>query len=112
MPLVSYSVIATLPDETTASEYTHWLSDGHVQAVLDGGAISASITRLTSPAQPILIETTYLFPDRAAFDHYIAIHAPKLRADGIARFGSRPGVSFERREGTLILSLPCGVEPP
>ena len=30
MPAVAYTVLATLPDEPTASEYIAWLKDGHL----------------------------------------------------------------------------------
>lgn len=111
MPQVSYSVLATLPDEHTASDYLRWLEGGHVQAVIAGGAQWAQVTRLHPSHGAVLIETRYLFPDVATFETYIKDHAPALRADGKVRFGSHPGVSFERREGTVILTTPPGVRP-
>lgn len=33
--------------------------------------------------------TRYRLADRAAVDAYLRDHAPRLRADGIARFGGR-----------------------
>lgn len=98
MPFV-YSVIATLPP-TLIDEYVAWLADGHVQAVIDGGAQHAWVIRLEDGR----IESRYHFADRAAYDRYNLTTAPALRADGIARFGGR-GVGFERHFGAVALAL-------
>ena len=37
-----------------------------------------------------------------SFDRYEADHAPALRTDGMARFGSIPGVLFERSVGEIV----------
>lgn len=102
MPAVSYVVTAALPDVATRDEYARWLLDGHVQAVLAGGANRAEVIGIEDPATPLAVQSRYEFPDRAAFDRYIAEVAPRLRAEGVARFGSRPGVSFARLVGTIL----------
>ena len=102
-----YAVIATLPDEETARAYRDWLTDGHVQAVLEGGATAAAVTRLHhDPGDPPRIESRYVFASREAFEAYERDHAPALRADGAQRFGSRPGVSFARWTGDLVQAWP------
>lgn len=101
MDRIAYSVIATLPDATTASEYTKWLADGHVQAVLAGGALSAEVVRMEDPAGKFQVESRYVFGSRAAFERYLRETAPGLRAQGLARYPASRGVTFERRIGTL-----------
>lgn len=91
-----YCVTATLPADLI-DDYIAWLSDGHVQAVLDGGAEAAWVTRLGDGR----VESRYHFADRAAYDRYDAKVAPALRADGIARFGDR-GVQFVRCFGQVV----------
>lgn len=101
---IAYSVTATLSDPTLASEYIAWLSGGHMQRVLEGGAGTAAIVRMEQPATPPQVEARYTFPDRAAFDRYIAETAPGLRAEGLERFPR--GVAFERRVGAVVWSSP------
>ena len=49
--------------------------------------------------------TQYDFPSLADFDLYVREHAPTLRADGAKRFPAGRGVSFERSQGTVALSV-------
>ncbi len=100
MGCIHYSVIAELPDVPTRDRYLRWLRQGHLQGVLDGGAISAKILLLDGPE--IRIQTSYRFSDRAAFDQYEREFAPALRADGLERFGAASGVRFERSVGEEI----------
>ncbi len=102
MSALAYSVIATLPDEPTASRYVRWLEGGHVDGVVEGGAKSAMIVRITDPADPIRVETRYIFANREVFETYERDHAPALRAEGLELFGPDSGVTFERRVGSVI----------
>lgn len=114
MPPVCYSVLATFPGETAAADYLQWLAEGHVRGVLQGGAESAQVVRLhPSQGSPgsVQIEARYVFPDVSTFETYLKDHAPRLRAQSAARFGSMQGVSWERREGTVILTEVAGVRP-
>ncbi|TVQ31080.1 MAG: DUF4286 family protein [Phycisphaeraceae bacterium] len=97
---IFYAVTATLPDEATLCEYIAWLEGGHVEAVIKGGAHSVMIVRLEG--EPVRIETQYIFSTRERFEQYEQKHAPALRADGMQRFGSGRGVSFERRVGEIV----------
>lgn len=102
MPAVYYAVTATLPDLATRDEFVHWLRTGHVQDVLRGGAVRAEIIVLDPEADRLAVKAVYAFPDRTTFERYVAEHAPRLRAEGVAKFGSRPGVSFIRELGSHI----------
>lgn len=104
MPAIAYTVIATFPNEEIAREYVGWLRGGHVDAVVAHGAHSAMIVEIDEPkpaAAARQVETRYIFSTLEAFETYIAQHAPKLRAEGLTRFGSR-GVIFERRTGRVV----------
>ena len=101
-----YAVIATLPNAQLADEYVAWLEDGHVDAVVKGGAHSAMIVRLhaaeglgVTSVGTRRVMTQYIFATREVFDQYVARHAPALRAE---RFGPERGVSFERLLGDIV----------
>lgn len=97
---LAYTVTATLPDAATAEAYERWLCGGHIQAVVAGGATGACVSRLVDPDTAMEVEARYLFPNRDAFDRYVATVAPALRADGLARFGDR--VRLSRRVSQVL----------
>ena len=106
---VMYTVRATCPDEATRSRYIEWLANGHVQAVMDGGATAAVIVQLDSEPAPasgtdgaFKVEVRYAFQDRPALERYIQEFAPALRADGLRLFGPDSGVAFERTIGDAV----------
>lgn len=102
MSAVAYTVIATLPTRELANEYIAWLENGHIDQVLQHGAHTAMIVRITDPADPIQIEVRYVFSTRQAFDRYVSDHAPALRAEGLRRFPLERGIRFERRTGEVV----------
>ncbi len=98
MPQIAYAVVASLPDERTASEYLNWLR-GHMEEVLAAGAESGVIVRSEEP--PLQVEARYTFADRAAYERYLREGATRLRAAGLARFPAERGIRFDRRVGTI-----------
>lgn len=102
MGQIAYTVIATVPDPATAREYVNWLQAEHIGRVLAAGALSATIVRIEHPSHPIQIEARYIFASRAAFEQYLLQAAPRLRAEGQARFPPHRGVTWDRRLGTVI----------
>lgn len=106
MPPIAYTVVAHCPSADLAAEYLAWLAPGHTDLVLRAGASEARVVRLDHPDHPHApgrsIETHYIFPDRGAFDRYLAESAPALRADGLARFPPALGIRFERRSGEVV----------
>ncbi len=104
MSAIAYTVSATLPDDDTAARYIAWLEDGHIDAVIKGGAHSAMIVRMEreSPTDPPRVETRYIFATRAAFETYVQHHAPALRAEGLKLFGPASGVRFARSIGQVL----------
>ncbi len=106
MSAIAYTVIATLPNDAIAHDYIAWLEDGHIDAVIKGGAHSARIVRLdpddAAPAGEARVEVRYIFSTRQLFDRYVAEFAPALRADGQKLFGPSTGVRFARTVGVVI----------
>ncbi len=103
MSRICYMVIATLPSAAVADEYVSWLEDGHVDQVVKGGAHSAMIVRLDpDTAGKPRVMTQYVFSTREVFDHYVARHAPALRAEGLKRFPPERDVRMERLIGTIV----------
>jgi hypothetical protein len=50
---------------------------------------------------PVRVQSRYVFPDRAHLDDYLAHHAPRLRAEGLARFPPERGISMTREIGAI-----------
>jgi hypothetical protein len=98
-----YVVRCELEDESLAAQYLAWLRDeGHVAEVCAVSGASATIVRL-DPAAPPRIEVRYRFPSRRAFADYERDHAPRLRAEGLARFPR--GARFTRETGEILASF-------
>jgi len=79
-------------------EYRDWL-DAHVREILAlPGFVSAEVFEVVEPApaaDEFALCTRYHLRDEDALQNYFREHAPRLRADGIARFGN--GFRAERR---------------
>jgi Domain of unknown function (DUF4286) len=103
-PSFIYTVSVTLSREMVA-DYTSWLigreSDGHVADVVRAGALDAEVLQIdTDPDQPARVEVRYRFANREALETYLSKHAPRLRAEGLARFPE--GLSFQRSTGPVL----------
>ncbi|MFI4896906.1 MAG: hypothetical protein ACIARR_03690, partial [Phycisphaerales bacterium JB059] len=82
--------------------------NGHIQAVLRGGATRAQVIRSADAEDPRRVEVRYAFPTQEAFETYVADHAPALRAEGLERFGPGSGVEFARSLGRIEADLTSG----
>jgi 2-haloacid dehalogenase len=89
-PIV-YEVRATLRDVETAREWVTWMEQVHLDSVLATGLVRAA--RLESDGERSF-RAVYVLRRRGHLERYSEDHAPRLRADGMARFGDR--VSYER----------------
>lgn len=106
MQALVYTVITTLPDAHITDEYVTWLASGHTAQVLEGGALQSEVCGPWENADGTLcVEARYVFANPEAFATYENLHAPRLRAEGVAKFGSCPGIRFERRTAPLVQSL-------
>ena len=79
-------------DVDLRDEYLAWL-DGHVREMLAlPGFTGAEVLVRAEPPPPagrFVVSAHYRLRDRAALDGYLANHAARMRAAGLARFGER-----------------------
>jgi hypothetical protein len=72
-----------------AAQYREWLS-AHVQEMLQiDGFVDAVIEQQLDPIQEgfEIWCTRYQLRNQADLDNYLSQHAPRMRADGLQRFG-------------------------
>lgn len=82
-------------DREVAMEYRSWL-EAHIQEILAlPGFECAELLREEGNVERSIFVTHYWLRDRAALEGYLRDHAPRLRADGMQRFGGR--FTAERR---------------
>lgn len=103
MSAIFYNVTASFREAGVCERYIAWLSGGHVQAVIAGGAMSAEIARVdvaSTDQHGARVQVRYVFVSRADLDRYVREVAPGLRAEGVALWG---GVAvFERTVGEVV----------
>ena len=79
-------------EATIAADYRDWLRD-HVSEILAlPGFLGASVSELLEPAPPAGFAglcVHYRLESEAAYADYLRDHAPRMRAEGEARFGGR-----------------------
>ena len=106
MPELAYTVYTTFRDPALADDWLRWLRDGHIAAVLAGGASDGEIIELDpaadAPAGSRAFEVRYHFPTRESFAFYEEEHAPRLRAEGLKLFPVERGVSYRRAVGVAL----------
>lgn len=85
-------------DAQIADAFRAWL-DAHVREILRlDGFVVARLFEVREPAPEagrVALCVQYTLRDAAALDIYLCEHAPRMRADGLARFGGR--FSAQRR---------------
>jgi hypothetical protein len=97
---IAYTVRCEFDDPAVAERYIAWLVEGHLADVIAAGASAATLVRLDGT--PIACEARYRFPSREAFERYERDHAPRLRAEGLARFPLALGQRYARSVGTVV----------
>jgi hypothetical protein len=97
---IAYTVHCEIDDPELAEDWLAWLEDAHLKDVLDAGATEATVVRLDG--EPASFEVRYAFPSRKAFDTYERDHAPRLRAEGLARFPLSRGLRYRRTTGGIV----------
>ncbi len=79
-------------DAAAHDDYRLWLRDHIAEILALPGFTGAKIFDVLEPppsAGRIGLCVQYAMKDRESFDDYLRHHAPRLRADGVARFGDR-----------------------
>lgn len=84
--------------DSLAEKWLSWLRDEHIADVLSAGATTAEILQMDDQGT---YEIRYRFPDRSAFESYVANHAPRLREEGLRRFPIELGLSYSRAVGEV-----------
>jgi hypothetical protein len=107
MPAILYTVRAICPTVQLRGRYLAWLSPNHILELMKGGATGARIVLpdRASDTAPAIVETQYTFPSRKAFDDYVRLHAPALRADGLKHFPPDSGITYERQVAEIAAEL-------
>lgn len=89
--MIVYAVELEL-DAALHDEYMAWLRE-HVREMLElpGFEGAEILTRLEppAPAARCVLTVHYRLRDRAAWEAYLAEHAPRMREAGLARFGDK-----------------------
>jgi len=79
-------------DAAAHDEYRTWLQD-HIDEMLAlpgfKGAKVFDVLEPPASAGRVGLSVQYLLQDRESLDGYLRDHAPRMRADGVARFGDR-----------------------
>ena len=74
------------------ADYRAWLAAHVAEVVALPGFVGASTWDVVDPPPPAghaQLCVQYALRDAAALEAYLRDHAPRLRADGVARFGTR-----------------------
>lgn len=105
-----YIVTAFLVSQELVTEYTSWLQHGHLEAVVNqGGALSAELLALdpTPEDSRFAIQSSYLFPSRAAYEAYQAGPAVALREEGRRLFAETGKVvEWRRSTAEVVMAVP------
>ena len=102
--MFSYTVRCTFTDPTVVQSWLKWLLDEHIQDVIDAGALSGEIFRMDDSET---YEIRYRFASKEAFTVYENDHAPRLRAEGLAKFPLELGLEYSRSTGESQFKLNC-----
>jgi hypothetical protein len=74
-------------------EYRAWLAAHVAEILLLPGFLSAQLYEIVTDASDAQLHfqlcVHYVLKDREALNHYLDAHAPRLRAQGVERFGNR-----------------------
>ncbi|MBX3713980.1 MAG: DUF4286 family protein [Lysobacter sp.] len=79
-------------DAAAHDAYRAWLGEHIAEILALPGFTGAKVFEVLDPpasAGRIALCVQYALKDQAALDDYLRDHAPRLRADGMARFGDR-----------------------
>lgn len=81
--------VTTEIDPSIEADYRAWLGPHVAEIRALPGFTGARVHELVDPATGIGFCMQFLLDGEAALEAYLREHAPRLRADGVARFGDR-----------------------
>ncbi len=100
--MIAYEVYLMV-DDALRGDYLAWLRAHIGEMLAFEGFVDATLAEVTEPAPPpgrFALCVRYRVRDAASLQAYFDRHAPRMRAEGIARFGD--GFSARRRILQLI----------
>lgn len=100
-PQVAYTVTVHFTGTERVDGWLAWMRGKHLADVRSAGAVAAELVELDTD-EGRLFEARYRFGSREAFAAYERDHAPRLRAEGLARFPAEAGISYRRSMGEVI----------
>lgn len=88
--MVVYEVSVDV-DAALRADYLRWLRPHVAEILALPGFTGADVYEIVDPVDPARLRVCmhYRLVDDAALADYLREHAPRLRADGLARFGER-----------------------
>ncbi len=96
---VFYEVEATFVDRGVAERWVRWMLDEHISEVCRCGATKGRLIRIDG--EKVIFIAQYEFASPGQLEAYFQHHAPRLRAEGAARFPPEQ-VSYSRRSGVIL----------
>ena len=102
MTRLLYEVTAAVQDHRLLDDWVRWMRETHLAEVVAAGAESGRLVQVDGATSTFLCQ--YEFTSRAALDRYLSDHAPRLRAEGAARFDAQQ-VSYARRTGEILCRI-------
>ena len=87
-------------DEELAIRWLEWLNEVHIAEVIESGAASAEIFKMSGA--DLTYEIRYEFGSETEFRNYEECHAPRLRADGLKAFPLDLGLEYSRTTGESV----------
>jgi hypothetical protein len=105
--MIRYTVTATLSSKDHLEDYLAWLSEGHIQAVVNAGGLTGEYNVLNQEEGTdngmVQVASIYTFPNLEALNGYFNGVAAVLRQEGITRFvETKKVVKFDRFVGTIM----------
>ena len=105
--MFTYVVRAQAANAQVADRWLAWLLAGHLQRVLEAGALDAEVMREAVAADGTQrLEVRYHFRHAHAFEHYEKAHAPALRAELPTQFPEHAQVTLSRAMGEVVAKRP------
>jgi hypothetical protein len=95
---VIYTVAVEFSDPQVGDEWLAWLRRKHLRDVLDAGALRATAMQVDRQHY----EIHFRFKNRAAYDRYIADHAPRLREESGREFPLERGLKYSRHVADVV----------
>jgi hypothetical protein len=91
---ILYEVSAELHDPSVVEAWVGWMLGEHIDDVVVAGAERGRLLWVVGRPRSFIVQ--YEFATRRALQEYLSRHAPRLRAEGIRRFGPER-VTYDRR---------------